>query len=102
MPVETSSFFAEVIQDHLALRERNQELEPAMPLDRYKTADPFENHPLFKTEEQARLEETMDGVQSDVAAHVQSAPARPDEKDAAPNGAEDTLWGRSRDFDWGD
>ena len=26
------------------------------------TDDPFENHPLFKTEEQARIEETMDGV----------------------------------------
>lgn len=101
MPVETSSFFAQVIQDHLALTERNRELEPAMPLDRYKTEDPFENHPLFKTEEQARLEETMDGVESDVVAHVHSGPAWPEE-DAAPNGAEDTLWGRSRDFDWGD
>ena len=26
--------------------------------------DPFENHPLFKTEEQARVEDTMDGVPS--------------------------------------
>ena len=32
-----------------------------MPIDRYKAEDPFDNHPLFKTEEQARLEETMDG-----------------------------------------
>ena len=35
-----------------------------MPLGHYKTADPFDNHPLFKTEEQARLEETMDGEES--------------------------------------
>ena len=44
-----------------------------MPIDRYKSADPFENHPLFKTEEQARLEETMDGVDPDFVA--QSADA---------------------------
>ena len=53
MPVETPSLFAQVIQDHLELKQRNQELEPAMPLDRYLIEDPFDNHPLFKTEEQA-------------------------------------------------
>ena len=41
-----------------------------MPLDVYKSEDPFENHPLFKTEEQARLEETMDGAEPAVAAHA--------------------------------
>ena len=61
MPVETPSLFARVIQDHLELKRRNAELEPAMPLDGYRIDDPFNNHPLFKTEEQARLEETMDG-----------------------------------------
>jgi len=40
-----------------------------MPIERYKSADPFENHPLFKTEEQARLEETMDGVDPHFVAH---------------------------------
>ena len=34
-----------------------------MPLKSYETDDPFDNHPLFKTEEQARLEETMDGTE---------------------------------------
>ena len=61
MPVETPSLFARVIQDHLELKRRNAELEPAMPIDGYRIEDPFDNHPLFKTEEQARLEETMDG-----------------------------------------
>ena len=61
MQVETPSIFAKVIQDHLELKERNAKLEGAMPLGHYKAADPFDNHPLFKTEEQARLEETMDG-----------------------------------------
>ncbi|TMK93624.1 MAG: hypothetical protein E6G42_06130, partial [Actinobacteria bacterium] len=61
MPVETPSIFTQIIQDHLELKERNAELESSMPIGRYKDDDPFHNHPLFKTEEQARLEETMDG-----------------------------------------
>lgn len=98
MPVETPSLFAQVIQDHLALRDRNSDLERNMPLERYMSADPFENHPLFKTEEQARLEETMDG---DVVAH--GFPTEwPVEVAAEGAPEEDTLWGRSRDFDWGD
>jgi hypothetical protein len=51
LPVETSSLFAQVIQEHLELKERNSELEGDMPLDVYMSSDPFENHPLFKTEE---------------------------------------------------
>jgi len=101
MQVETTSLFSEVIQDHLALKERNKPLEPQMPLDGYMTRDPFENHPLFKTEEQARIEETMDGANGniDVEAHVLLAqPAEP----SAQEDVEDSLWGRSRDFDWGD
>jgi hypothetical protein len=65
MPVETSSMFERVIQDHLALKERNARLDGRMPIEQYKDEDPFENHPLFKSEEQARIEETMDGVDPD-------------------------------------
>src|SRR5437660_3353020 len=65
MPVETSSMFERVIQDHLALKERNARLGGKMPIEPYKDEDPFENHPLFKSEEQARIEETMDGVDPD-------------------------------------
>ena len=61
MPVETESIFARVIQDHLELKARNAGLDGDMPLDRYTIDDPFENHPLFKSEEQARIEETLDG-----------------------------------------
>ena len=64
MPVDTASRFASVIQEHLELKRRNAALEHEMPLEKYMTDDPFENHPLFKTEEQARVEDTMDGVQS--------------------------------------
>ena len=100
MPVETPSLFARVIEEHLELKRRNAELDPALPLDRYRTDDPFENHPLFKTEEQARLEETMDGV----AVPVAEGPALrwPGETDDAEPESDDSLWSRSRDFDWGD
>ena len=108
MPVETPSLFARVIQDHLELKRRNAELEPAMPIDGYRIDDPFDNHPLFKTEEQARLEETMDGdepaVQIETAALVW--PGEVTVEDVVASGAEpaeDTgLWSKSRDFDWGD
>jgi hypothetical protein len=65
MSVETSSMFERVIQDHLALKERNARLDGKMPIEGYKETDPLENHPLFKTEEQARVEETMDGIDPD-------------------------------------
>ena len=101
MPVETPSFFARVIQEHLELKERNAELEPTMPLGRYKDEDPFQNHPLFKTEEQARLEETME-----VVAHAEERPrlawpGEDTEETEAPE-PEQGLWSKSRDFDWGD
>ena len=103
MPVETPSLFSKIIQDHLELKRRNSELEPAMPIERYKAEDPFDNHPLFKTEEQARLEETMDGQEPAVFAHSVQDFAWPGEAaiaEVVPD--EDTLWTRSRDFDWGD
>jgi len=102
MPVETPSLFAKVIQHHLELKRRNAELETDLPLERYLVEDPFENHPLFKTEEQARLEETMDGEE-----HFPIADAPSWHEDEAvvahsfADGGSD-LWGRSRDFDWGD
>jgi hypothetical protein len=100
--VETQSLFAQVIQDHLELKERNSDLETEKPLDRYKSQDPFENHPLFKTEEQARLEETMDGEEQAVA-EAAMPDTWPTEEAAAPSGEEEEgLWSRSRDFDWGD
>ena len=96
--METSSLFAQVIQDHLELKQRNSGLEQELPLDRYKTEDPFENHPLFKTEEQARIEETMDGEEAGITAERPSLAWPTDESEAETEG----LWSRSRDFDWGD
>jgi hypothetical protein len=121
MPVETPSLFAQVIRDHLDLKERNSMLDRQMPIDRYRSDDPFENHPLFKTEEQARVEDTMDGVQSIVDEPTaldwptsDDTFVNPPLEPAAANGVEaeedepqqdqsdETLWSRSRDFDWGD
>ena len=106
MPVETPSLFARVIQDHLELKRRNSDLEPAMPIDGYRIDDPFDNHPLFKTEEQARLEETMDGEEPAVVeAASLTWPGEGSVEDAAfdAESAEDTgLWSKSRDFDWGE
>ncbi len=102
MPVETPSLFTKVIQEHLELKHRNAELERDMPLSSYETEDPFNNHPLFKTEEQARLEETMDGTEPavDVVAHLWPGEESLDQAPVADGS--DGLWGRSRDFDWGD
>jgi hypothetical protein len=96
--VETSSLFAQVIQDHLELKQKNSELEDELPLERYKSEDPFENHPLFKTEEQARIEETMDGEESAITTERQPLAWPTDETESETEG----LWSRSRDFDWGD
>jgi hypothetical protein len=122
MAVDTPSMFAQVIQDHLELKRRNAALEHEMPLERYLTDDPFENHPLFKTEEQARIEDTMDGVQGieaeetsldwptteDTFIDPPAAPVEAVEDTALPAPSEpveqtdESLWSRSRDFDWGD
>ena len=128
MPVETSSMFERVIQDHLALKERNARLDGTMPIEGYKETDPLENHPLFKSEEQARVEETMDGVDPDFSdetledvglgawpgqeaataeavseplqSEVEDAPAEDDSPVAEDSGFWNT--GGARDFDWGD
>ena len=110
MSLETPTQFAQVIQDHLELKRRNAALEPEMPLARYLDEDPLENHPLFKSEEQARIEETMDGVEAHFAAPavVEGGLPWPGEETAehaAPSEVEDTgFWpaDRARDFDWGD
>src|ERR671932_1740100 len=103
MPVETPSLFAKVIQEHLELKQRNAQLEPQMPLRQYKSEDPFVNHPLFKTEEQARLEETMDGEERLPETATLAWPGDDTVEHAAVDPeSEDGLWGRSRDLDWGD
>lgn len=95
--------FARVIEDHLELKRRNSSLDGNMPLSRYQIDDPFKNHPLFKSEEQARIEDTLDGSEPDLNAETVLAWSASDtgEGEQVPD-PEDSFWGRSRDFDWGD
>ena len=119
--VDSPSGFAQVIQEHLELKRRNAALEHEMPIEKYMSDDPFENHPLFKTEEQARVEDTMDGVQSiedevtsldwpvseDTFIDAPTVIVPPTAEDEPAEGkseeaSDETLWSKSRDFDWGD
>src|SRR4051794_13385244 len=118
--VDSPSLFAQVIQDHLELKRRNAALEHEMPIERYLSDDPFQNHPLFKTEEQARVEDTMDGAQSivdeptsldwpaadwptqDTLTGVAAIEPEPVEEEQQPEPSDESLWSKSRDFDWGD
>ena len=105
MSVDTASMFAQVIQDNLELKERNARLENSMPLGHYKTADPFDNHPLFKTEEAARREEEETGehpaVALEIPAETLELPAVevPDEEERErPQGWMETT--ASQEFTW--
>jgi hypothetical protein len=100
--VDTPTYFAQVIQDHLELKRRNAELEERMPIDRYKTDDPFGNHPLFKTEEQARIEDTLEGDGEVVGAWTGDETVEHVFIGADEDEPVERLWGRSREFDWGD
>src|SRR5712691_9151825 len=97
--------FAQAIREHLELRARNAGLDGEMPLDPYLDGgDPLENHPLFKSEEQARIEETLDG---EPAAELSSSrlpwPGEETVENVEGPALDETLWtGRPRDFDWGD
>ena len=137
LATETGSLFAQVIQEHLELKRRNSALEHELPIDKYLTDDPFSNHPLFKSEEQARVEDTMDGQQSIVdeptqldwptsenaftpapasseyaapveasadpdATQEHAAPTPPPSVEPVEDQSDESLWSRSRDFDWGD
>jgi hypothetical protein len=66
------SLFASAIEHHLELKRRNQHLETDLPIDEFIGDDPFANHPLFKTEADARREEEETGEHPVVA---EEAPA---------------------------
>ena len=102
--LETESAFADAIREHLALKDRNARLDPEMPLERYLEDDPLENHPLFKSEEQARIEETMGGEPaSELSSERVPWPGEETVEDVEGPALDEALWaGRPRDFDWGD
>ena len=57
----SGSLFASAIEHHLELKRRNQHLDDDLPLEEFRDDDPFDNHPLFKTEADARREEEETG-----------------------------------------
>jgi hypothetical protein len=93
---DSSSLFASVIEEHLALKRRNAALERNMPLEQFIPADPFENHALFKTEQAARREEEETGEHPAVALEWPVA---------GFEGEADEAWldrQQCTDFNWGD
>ncbi len=104
MSIETDTSFSRAIEEHLSLKKRNAGLDGDLPIDRYAIEDPFENHPLLKSEEQARLEETMaTAPETAVPAAVPAGTLPwPGEDSTEGPALDESLWGRSRDFDWGD
>ncbi len=104
LPVDTESGFAQAIREHLELKSRNAGLGPDMPIDRYLDGDPLDNHPLFKSEEQARIEETMEGEPAaEVSSERMPWPGEDTVESVEGAALDEALWtGRPRDFDWGD
>lgn len=121
LSIDAETPFSRAIEEHLSLKKRNAGLDGEMPLERYERADPMENHPLFKSEEQARLEETFETMpeQPFVADFEEAADAPepavaateraltpalpwPGQDDAEGPALDEGLWGKSRDFDWGE
>lgn len=103
-PTDTESGFARAIREHLELKSRNSGLDGSMPIDGYLDGDPLENHPLFKSEEQARIEETMDGEPAaDVSSERLPWPGEDTVESVEGAAIDEALWtGGPRDFDWGD
>jgi hypothetical protein len=104
LTVDTESGFARAIREHLELKSRNSELDSDMPIGRYLDGDVLENHPLFKSEEQARIEETMDGEPaSELSSERLPWPGEETAENVEGAALDEALWtGRPRDFDWGD
>ncbi len=90
---EDQTLFASIIEDHLALKRKNAQLEQDMPLQEFIPADPFDNHALFKTEDDARLEEEETGEHPAVRLDWTEAPA---------DATVETGWSEaaSGEFDW--
>ncbi|HUF01441.1 MAG TPA: hypothetical protein VMN35_03365 [Gaiellaceae bacterium] len=101
---DTDSLFADAIRDHLELRARNADLDGSMPLDPYLDEDLLANHPLFKSEEQARIEETLDGEPAaELSAERLPWPGEETVESVEGPALDEALWtGQPRDFDWGD
>jgi hypothetical protein len=99
--------FASVIEEHLELKRRNARLDSALPLEEFAASDPFENHPLFKSEEQARREEQETGehpaIPLDMTHETVEMPVVAEVEAHAPAHAEPRGWMEttaSQEFSW--
>jgi hypothetical protein len=96
----SGSLFASAIEHHLELKRRNRHLDEDLPLEEFQDDDPFDNHPLFKTEADARREEEATGehpVATDVGEDTESMPAV-DTADSRPRGWMETT--QATEFSW--
>jgi hypothetical protein len=107
MSTSGSSQFASVIEEHLELKRRNARLDGDLPLDEFVGDDPFDNHPLFKTEEAARREEEETGEHPAVALEIPAetlelpvveAPEEEGDERERPHGWMETT--ASQEFTW--
>jgi hypothetical protein len=102
MSTPNSSLFAAAIEEHLELKRRNRHLDDELPLDSFVDRDPFENHPLFKSEAEARREEEETGEHPAIALEASEDTAAmpavdPVEPDAGRGWMETSTAG---DFSW--
>jgi hypothetical protein len=97
------SLFASAIEHHLELKRRNQHLDEDLPLDEFIGDDPFANHPLFKTEADARREEEETGEHPVVAAQALEPPPDTLSMPAVTTTDEPLGWMETKtasDFSW--
>ena len=98
----SGSLFSSVIEDHLALKRQNSRLDGEMPIDEFVVDDPFQNHPLFKTEDDARREDEETGehpaVSLEMPADTLTMPVVTDEVEGEPQGWMETT--TDQDFRW--
>ena len=98
----SGSLFSSVIEDHLALKRQNSCLDDEMPIDEFVVDDPFQNHPLFKSEDDARREDEETGehpaVSLEMPADTLTLPVASDIVEGEAQGWMETR--TDQDFRW--
>jgi hypothetical protein len=96
----SGSLFASAIEHHLELKRRNQHLDDELPLEEFQDDDPFNNHPLFKTEADARREEEETGEHPAVPEMSEDTESMPavSAPDGQPRGWMETT--EASEFSW--
>ena len=82
--------FDDVINEHLELQRRNAQLEPTLPIERYRTDSTHPNEPLLNHAAASQTPE--DSPPSQLAAQA----------DRTPDTDASRFWDVAPVFDWGD